>query len=65
VVTKYSILADILNRMSISSEKIILQREKKHCTIFICACRILHVGFPVRVGATEVLRVRVGVRIKQ
>jgi len=39
----------LANKVTISLQKIILQREKEHCTIFINA--YFKVGFMVRLGA--------------
>jgi len=45
-----------------SPEKIILQREKEHCAIFILTRFI--VGLRLRLGLSWGVRVRVGVRIR-
>jgi len=44
------------------TKKIILQREKEHCTIFICVHLIW--GLRLGLGLSWGVRVRVGIRIR-
>jgi len=48
--------------VTISSEKVILQIEKEHCAIFICAHFMW--GLQLGLGLIWGVRVRVGVRIR-
>jgi len=50
-----------INGVTISPEKIILQREKEHCAIFI---HTLYVGFTGWLRLSWGVRVRVVVRIR-
>jgi len=49
--------------VTISLEKIILRREKGHCTILYSSAHTLCVGLWLGLGLSWVAKVRVGVRI--